>query len=166
MGAVRFGAWERLEKIGAGGNGTVWKVRHADGTFGAAKLLHDRHLRDKHRYQRFRDEVEVLRRCHGIAGVLPILDASLPSVPSSQKLPWIVTGFAVPLLDALGDPPPFAGAIAACTSIAATLADLHSQGITLRDIKPDNLFRQGEGWAIGDFGLAQFPGKTPITDSH
>jgi serine/threonine protein kinase len=46
---------------------------------------------------------------------------------------------------------------------ALTLAGLAAKGIGHRDLKPENLFRHEGRWVIGDFGLATYPGKEPIT---
>jgi hypothetical protein len=46
---------------------------------------------------------------------------------------------------------------------ALTLAGLAANGISHRDLKPDNLLRYEDRWVIGDFGLVTYPGKQPIT---
>jgi serine/threonine protein kinase len=39
------------------------------------------------------------------------------------------------------------------------LADLAEEGISHRDVKPENLFRLDDAWVIGAFGLVDYPGN-------
>jgi hypothetical protein len=64
---------------------------------------------------------------------------------------------------ALGVDPEPRAVVAAISQIAATLADLAADGISHRDIKPDNLFMFDGNCVIGDFGLVTYPAKNPIT---
>jgi serine/threonine protein kinase len=61
--------------------------------------------------------------------------------------------------------PPFTAIVAAVAQIAATLADLADEDIAHRDLKPSNLFAIDDRYLVGDFGLADFPGKAEITDN-
>ena len=54
--------------------------------------------------------------------------------------------------------------VAAIAEIAGTLATLAAEGVGHRDIKPDNLFRLGDQWVIGDFRLVTYPEKNPMTE--
>jgi serine/threonine protein kinase len=71
---------------------------------------------------------------------------------------------AIPIRQALGTDPQPEVVIEAVASIAETLAALAAKGIGHRDIKPDNLFKLGEQWVIGDFGLVIYPEKEPLTE--
>lgn len=51
----------------------------------------------------------------------------------------------------------------AAASIAETLVEIGGKGYAHRDIKPGNLYSYERGWALGDFGLVQYPEKEPIT---
>jgi serine/threonine protein kinase len=53
--------------------------------------------------------------------------------------------------------------VAAFAEYARTSADLANEGISHRDIMPDDLFRLGNSWLIGDFGLVDYPGKPAVT---
>lgn len=70
---------------------------------------------------------------------------------------------AVPLLDALGGTPEFPQVVQAVEHIARTLADLAADGVSHRDIKPDNLFQLNGEWAVGDFGLVKYPERESAT---
>jgi len=55
---AEFGLWRLAEFIARGRNGSVWKATHADGSWGAIKLLHASKRVDAKRYERFRHEIE------------------------------------------------------------------------------------------------------------
>jgi serine/threonine protein kinase len=66
--------------------------------------------------------------------------------------------------DALGESPMLNDVVKAVSTYAATLARLAEQAVHHRDVKPANLFRLGDEWVIGDFGLVTFPGKDAATE--
>lgn len=55
------------------------------------------------------------------------------------------------------------GIVFAASEIASVLAEIHERGFSHRDIKPENLFLHDGQWAVGDFGLAAFDGKSHET---
>ncbi|MCM2558768.1 protein kinase [Alcaligenes faecalis] len=155
--ANQLQGWQIIERIGGGGNGDVFRVQR-DGQIRALKLLHRRSNNDK---KRFHDEVEAMRRCADIAGVLPILESST-DLESSERL-WFVTGLATEVMTKLGDQPRLSEVVRAVCAYAIVLTAIHERGISHRDIKPENLFYYGEQWVVGDFGLASFEGKKAVT---
>jgi serine/threonine protein kinase len=156
-----FKGWTVHEYLGGGGNGVVHRAMREDQR-GAIKILKP-HLWTGTRYQRFTHEIEGMRRCDGIPGVIPLLDFNAPEKPSNTDPPWIVMGLATPLIVALGENAKVEQVIEACIEIAETLAALHAKALSHRDIKPDNLFKFDGRWAIGDLGLIDFDGKPPVT---
>ena len=158
-----FGKWQLIEKLGRGGNGLVWKVTSKEGVHGAIKLLHPRNLSDEKRYYRFNQEIEVMRKCQNISGILPLLDSKVVESPSSNNQPWFVSALAVTLETRLGSDYSLRDVVMACASYAETLKNMHQRGFSHRDIKPDNLFVLDQNYVIGDFGLVDFPDKTPLT---
>lgn len=154
--------WERIELLGQGGNGEVWKARRC-GVECALKILKETN-KNEESYRRFMDEIRVLRELHGHVGVLPILDANLPDHPSKKNRAWLAMPLATGIKKALGERPELTSVVEAVASIANTLADLADKGICHRDIKPENLYILGDEWVVGDFGLVDFPGKGDVTE--
>jgi len=160
---AQFGGWNLVERIGAGGNGTVWKANHSDGRIGAIKFLKRSYRIDPRRYQRFSAEVEAMHKCNDIKGVLPLLDSHVPKRPSSIDPPWLVTVYATPLAQAFQGDKGLEAAVTVCRSLADTLTVMHERHVAHRDIKPQNIFLNGRIWSLGDLGLADFPDKAAIT---
>lgn len=159
----RIGPWDLIEPLGAGGNAEVWRARQPDGQLVALKVLK---AKDPHSepYRRFRAEVEVLRQLGEHKGVLPLIDASLPTHPSKQQPAWLAMPIATGVIDALGPQPSLERVIEAVAEIADSLATLATRGVHHRDIKPSNLYCHESQWVIGDFGLADYPGKEDLTE--
>jgi serine/threonine protein kinase len=159
-GAVING-WTLVERLGGGGNGVVWRVRHQDGsTTFAIKILKGARSASAVDRGRFADEIAFLSDAPG-PGVLPLFDSHLAD--SGRDLSWYVMPLATPLLTALGSNPKTETVLDIVASIAETLARLDARQIWHRDIKPDNLFILDDLPAIGDFGLVTFPGKNSHT---
>jgi len=159
---ARFGSWVLTRRLGQGGNGQVWEVQGDDGTPHAIKLLDARKGSGRYRLARFKDEIRFLTEHPGHRGVLPLVDSHLPADPAGVS--WYVMPKAIPIREALGTDPKPEVVIDAVASIAETLAALAAKDIGHRDIKPDNLFKLGEEWVIGDFGLVTYPDKNPLTE--
>jgi Protein kinase domain len=168
MGAIgpgrRFGQWVTAGRkpLGSGGNGEVWRVRGDDGRTGAIKLLGRGGRSGRYRLGRFRDEVQFLLAHPEVPGILPVLDSCISDDPGQPS--WYVMPEAVPIREALGDDPAPGMVVVAVAEIAGTLAALAAEGVGHRDIKPDNLFRLGDRWVVGDFGLVTYPAKNPLTE--
>lgn len=159
-----LGPWTLRERLGSGGNGEVWLAeRRGDGVIAALKILKSRNQQSEP-FARFRAEVELNRQLNGTHGVLPLIDAHVPGVASPQDQAWMAMPIAQPIRSALGAQPAIGAVVEAIADLGAVLAQLKPEGIAHRDIKPDNLFRLGEMWAIGDFGIASYPGKAALTE--
>lgn len=159
----RFGHWKLIERVGRGGNGFVWKAKEQDGRLGAIKFLHRRHLSDSGRYQRFKAEIQAMRGCADIPGVLPLLDFSIPDLPTPTEEAWLVSAYATPLSERLKGDETLEAIVRLCASLAETLATMHERDYSHRDIKPENIFWYEDRWCLGDFGLADFPDKGALT---
>lgn len=56
--------------------------------------------------------------------------------------------------------------VSAIADTAGTMAELHERGISHRDIKPANLVSFEERCHVVDFGLVNYPSKSPLTQSR
>ncbi len=156
----KYGPYSLITIRGSGGNAEVWEAEGPSGRV-AIKLL--RKWRSEP-YARFRREVAQLRNLGDTPGVLPYIDSRLPERPDKNNPPWLVLPLAIPLRDALGEDPTARSVVHAIASIAETLASLHMQGISHRDVKPENLYSHDGQWVIGDFGLVDAPDVAPLTE--
>jgi hypothetical protein len=156
------GGWVAVGELGRGGNGTVFRATK-DGQEGAFKLLNAaRAMTLKHR-MRFVREIEAMRRCAHLPGVLPLLDA-VPIVDGRPlEQPWLVSVIAKPMEKALAKGALISDIVVAIHEIASALADMHALGISHRDIKPDNLFLHDGRWCVGDLGLAAYEDQEALT---
>lgn len=153
-----FGEWSVKEKLGAGGNGTVWSCSKPDGSKAAVKVL----TKIKEiAYQRFRDEVKVLNANREVPGVLPILEQCLPEEIGGHY-PWYAMPLAIPLEEWAKTASSYQR-VMAIIEAAKTMAELHKRGIFHRDIKPANLVYYNDRCCVVDFGLVDYPGKIDLT---
>src|SRR5690606_7334587 len=91
--------WKITKRIGGGGNGEVYRLER-NGQLRALKILYRGDRVDKDRFQ---DEIEAMRRCAGIAGVLPVFESSSDFEQSDSM--WFMTGLATELMAKLGHKP-------------------------------------------------------------
>jgi serine/threonine protein kinase len=158
-----IGPWTLREKLGAGGNATVWRAARDGGEDAALKVINTTKAQ-REPYRRFVQEIEFLRQLGDFPGVLPLLDAHLPQRPSSTDRAWLAMPIATPIANALTEARPET-IVAALAEIAETLARLAEQGVGHRDIKPGNLYQLNGHWLISDFGLVAAPDLEELTRS-
>ena len=157
--------WRLDSLLGAGGNGEVWRATRND-QVAAVKFLKLKFLnpQDK-RFLRFRDEVRTQARLTAThSGILPLLDYKVTDVPQRSEPIWLATPIAE-RVDGVLKEKSLSEVIAAIHDFAVTLAKLHDEGISHRDIKPNNLYRYDSRWVVADLGLVDFPDKDAITET-
>ncbi|MDH6604412.1 serine/threonine protein kinase [Streptomyces sp. SAI-208] len=149
----RFGAFLVLERLSAGGMGTVYLAQSPGGRRVAVKTLPAGQATEPGARERFRREIEAVRRISGF-WTAPVVDAD-----PDAATPWIATAY----LDAphLGEHVrrhgPLAGAdlMGLAAGLAEALAAIHDAGLTHRDLKPGNILITEDGPRIIDFGIAR-----------
>jgi hypothetical protein len=169
-----YGKWTVLEEIDRGGNCIVYKCKSSDGEIGALKRLKGYHFdrtnddaeseRRARRVQRFLDEVTFLIHHNGRRGVVDLRDHYLPSAPSKSDEPWIVMPLGRSLSKVRYDTDlSLEDVVKIFCELAQSLAGLHRDGISHRDIKPDNILLINNEAHFGDFGLVDFAEKRAVT---
>ena len=155
------GEWELIRLLGKGGNAEVWRATRGEEIV-ALKILNQTRA-DSEPYQRFRQEIQALRRIGAHPCIMPILDVDLPNSPTKVHPAWLGMPIATPLAPALSNSS-LREVVAAVAEIANTLTYLHEQfHIHHRDIKPSNLYLLNGHPTISDFGLADIPDSEDFT---
>lgn len=159
----RVAPWSLGERLGRGGNATVWAAtRPGDDTPVALKVINVTKV-EREPYQRFVREIGFLREHQAVEGLLPLIDAHLPDEPTKTDQPWLAMPIAMPIAMALRGRP-LRDVVEAVATLADTLWRLHRDfGIAHRDIKPGNLYELDGAWLIGDFGLVALPDTDGLT---
>ncbi len=150
----RFGAYEILERLGAGGMGEVYRAR--DTRLGREVAIKTISLqRHSHAEAVTRFEVEA-RSASALNHPNIVTIYELGCVADTHFIAMeLVRGETVRELLTSG-PIPFRKTIAIAAQVADALARAHEVGVIHRDLKPDNLMVSVDGTAkILDFGLAK-----------
>lgn len=158
-----IGPWTLQEKLGSGGNASVWRASHDGGDAVALKVISTTKAQ-REPYRRFIQEIQFLRSLGDFPGVLPLLDSHLPERPSSTDRAWLAMPVARPIAGALAEAS-LETTVDALAEIADTLSRLVERGVGHRDIKPGNLYELSGHWLIGDFGLVAAPDLAELTRS-
>src|SRR6478672_6209417 len=140
----RFGAYEILSPLGAGGMGEVYRARDTKlGREVAIKIIPPALAQDPDRLARFEREAKVLASLNH-----PNI-AQIYGVEQDALVMELVTG------QTLHGPLPVETALQYAKQIADALEAAHEKGIVHRDLKPANIMITPAGLAkVLDFGLA------------
>ena len=160
-----FGRYTLLEKIGAGGMGTIWKAwDNLLGRWAAIKMLHEEHaVHDDHRERFLREARAAARLAHpnivqvyevGVQGNIVFIALEFcPGETLRLRIAHRATG------------PETRRRIELVRQSAEGLGSAHAAGITHRDMKPENVLvlptPKGGHAKVVDFGLAV--DKTAVT---
>jgi hypothetical protein len=143
--------------------GQVYLARSPGGRLVAIKVIRDEITDHPEALARFRREVETVRAVRS-AYTANLIDASLDTAPY-----WLATEYVAG--------PTLAGAVAergplpaeTCRGVAAALAEglaaVHAQGVTHRDLKPQNVILAAQGPQLIDFGIARGAGHAVLTET-
>lgn len=152
---LQLGNYEVLDKLGAGGMGTVFKARHRRmKRIVALKVLSRQLSKDESFVRRFQREVETLARMSH-PNIVMAFDAD-----ESPLGHFLVMEFVngKDLASAVEKQGPFslADAVSCVLQAARGLEYVHAQGMIHRDVKPANLLRDAAGVVkVTDLGLTR-----------
>lgn len=148
-----LGPYRVIELIGSGGMARVYRAHHSALERDVAiKVLPAAYASDPAFLERFQQEARTVAHLRH-PNILEVFDFG-----EYDGQPYIVMEFMAggTLAGRLGQPMPLAEAIPIVSDVAAGLDHAHDHGVLHRDIKPGNVFFDGEGRAVvGDFGLAK-----------
>ena len=155
-GALLAGRYELRERLGRGGMATVRRAyQPALERFVAIKLIDPRLASDPTFVERFRQEARIAARLRH-PNILSIYDFGDDNGTLYLVTELVTGGTLEERLDRLGG---FAAALDLVEQIGRALDYAHAQGIVHRDVKPANIFLEGDRAILADFGIArQFEG--------
>lgn len=145
------------ERLGAGGNGVVYKCISQDGTEYAVKIL--MHKTNKST-QRFAQEVELMRKVSN-DHVIRYVDKGeihLRTAGKGFNAPFVIMELAEQnLLDYIKENSQltYEAYVPQFRGLCEGLKEIHKYAVH-RDIKPENILIKGEKWILSDFGLCDF----------
>jgi serine/threonine protein kinase/DNA-binding NarL/FixJ family response regulator len=151
-----IGNYQVLDRLGAGGMGTVYKARHRRmKRVVAIKVLRRSAGQPESFLQRFQREVEAVARLSH-PNIVLAHDADEAEVGHFLVMEFVNGRDLTAEVEGRG-PLPVAEAVDAAVQAARALDYAHGQGIIHRDIKPANLLRSANGVIkVTDLGLARF----------
>ncbi|MER6073516.1 serine/threonine-protein kinase [Streptomyces sp. NPDC001817] len=158
-----IGTHTLLARLGAGGMGQVYLGRSPGGRLVAIKVIRDEITDHPEALARFRREVETARAVRS-AYTANLIDASLDSAPYWLATEYVAGPTLARAVAERGPLPP-----ETCRGLFAALAEglaaVHAQGVTHRDLKPQNVILSAQGPLLIDFGIARGAGQTALTDA-
>ncbi|HEV2243536.1 MAG TPA: serine/threonine-protein kinase, partial [Streptosporangiaceae bacterium] len=159
----KLGPYRLLERLGEGGMGVVYLAADSDHRKVAVKALRPVVAADPNARRRLAREVETMQRVRS-PYVAEVIDADVTCDP-----PYIVTRYVSgrTLEDVVGASGPLTGQALArvASGLAQAVAAVHAAGVVHRDLKPGNIMiARGEPVVI-DFGIAQVPDSTRLTQT-
>jgi tetratricopeptide (TPR) repeat protein len=161
---ARFGPYEIVAPIGAGGMGEVYRARDTRlGRDVAIKVLPADFAADAERLKRFEREAKATAALSH-PNVLAVYD-----VGTHEGVPYLVEELleGESLKDRLAQGAvPVREAVEIAVQVAHGLAAAHGKHIVHRDLKPANVFITSEGTAkILDFGIAKLVESVPVGEA-
>jgi tetratricopeptide (TPR) repeat protein len=154
---MRFGRYELLSRLGAGGMGEVWRARDHDLRRDVAiKFLPEKFAADPTRFSRFTQEALAASKLNH-PNIVTIHDAQETSGLHYIVMELVEGETLRALLLAHGERPLSPRRLLDIgAQIADGLAKAHAAGIVHRDLKPENVMVTSDGFVkILDFGLVK-----------
>jgi Protein kinase domain len=143
--------------------GVVHLARDPQGALVAVKVLHPNTTESANARLRLAREVETMRRVRSVF-VAEVLDADV-----TGEFPYIVTRYVPgPTLEAMvrsRGPLSGPGLRRLAYGTAEALTAIHAAGVVHRDLKPGNVMLTDDRPVVIDFGIAQTPDATRLTQT-
>jgi serine/threonine protein kinase len=151
-----------VEVIGRGASSDVYLARDEDDRQVVLKLPHEALLGDVGAFDRFRREMEIVRRLDH-KGIQHSYDMG-----KDRTRPYLVLEYidGVTLREVLHAERhlPIPRAVDIAEQLAAAMASAHAEGIFHRDLKPENVLVTADGRVVvTDFGIALMTGARRLT---
>src|SRR6516165_5901323 len=158
-----LGPYRLQDRLGEGGMGVVHLARDPQGRPVAIKVLHTVATESENARRRLAREVETMRLVRS-PFVAEVLDADV-----TGEFPYIVTRYVPgPTLEAMvrtRGPLSGAGLRRLAYGTAEALTAIHAAGVVHRDLKPGNVMLTDDRPVVIDFGIAQSPDATRLTQT-
>jgi Protein kinase domain len=159
----RLGPYRLRERLGEGGMGVVYLATDPAERLVAVKALRRGVPGELTARRRLAREFETMRRVHS-PFVAEVLDADVDSDP-----PYIVTryvpGRTVEEMVAQDGPLTGLALLRLARGLACALTAVHAAGVVHRDLKPANVMIVDGEPVVIDFGIAQAPDSTRLTQT-
>ncbi len=157
-----IGNFEVIRQLGKGGMGEVWLAEHKDiKTKVAIKMLLPHISVDKQQVQRFFNEAVAVSKIKH-AGIAKIFDVGFSPTGGAYLVMEYLEGESLAARIARVGRMPLVELADITRQIASVLEATHAEGITHRDLKPDNVYlirdaelARGERVKVLDFGIAK-----------
>ena len=157
---MRFGRYELLARVGAGGMGEVWRARDNDLQRDVAvKFLPEPFAKDALRLSRFEQEARAASQLNhpNIVTIHEFGDSSGVKYIVME----LVQGRTLRELTLENRPLALRRLLEIGAQVADGLAKAHAEGIVHRDLKPENVMVTDDGFVkVLDFGLAKLRAET------
>ena len=166
---VLAGRYRRLERIGQGGMGSVWRAHDIDldREVAVKELRVPEQVTEEERrvwYARMEREARAAARLRH-PGIVTIHDR----VVGADGRPWIVMelikGRSLERLLAERGPLPVRRVAEIGLAMLDALSAANAQGVVHRDVKPANVLLEGDRVVLTDFGIAALEGDATLTRS-
>ena len=157
IGQTLGNKYKIVELLGKGGMATVYKGYQAGiDRYVAIKILPPHPGQDDEYIRRFEQEARLIARLQH-PHILPVYDYGADGEILYLAIAFVEGGSLADRID--NGPVPIAQVERYLREVSAALDYAHRQGIVHRDIKPDNILINAEGYTLlADFGIAKLAG--------